>query len=421
MPCHPWERVRLTTRIGGACARSGPVSVGRRTVASSRSAGRGWFRRRTAALGVVSLVVVLASVPGGVLSQALAAVDFDVTGTSSRFLERGGSWSEPVVTPVTGTSEPVPVPVPVSCSSTVAAGADLSGVIGQLGPGDTLCLRGGTYRQDVNRTVPSGAPSARITVRSYPGERAVIHGDTTFVGANHWTISDLEFTNPGTANPIVRILGGSGWIFERNEVYNGDYAGVLVARSSTAGVPHDYIIRHNAIHDTRASNLYHNPSRHSTGGLIERNLFFNSTDDQNIKLGWGGNQVCSGSNYENFGIGEVTVRYNTLYNAFQPLAVAESGGGRKVEVHHNLIGMGTRGYLVRIDNVEGCLEDDVWVHHNAGFDATRFAEDFGHQPTIMGQMTGNFLVSDPQFDSITADGFHPANGDLQLFGRHAEG
>lgn len=355
------------------------------------SASRG-FRRRTGALGV-AVLAVLACVLGGSVSQTLAVAD-------------------------TRIAEAAATSVPVSCSSTVAAGADLSTVIGQLRPGDTLCLRGGTYRQDVNRTVPSGAPSARITMRSHPGERAVIHGNTTFVGANHWTISDLEFTNPATSNPIVRILGGSGWIFERNEVHDGNYAGVLVARSSTAGVPHDYIIRYNTIHDTRASNLYHNPSRHSTGGLIERNLFFNSADAQNIKLGWGGTNVCTGSNYENFGIGEVTVRYNTLHNAFQPLTVAEPGGDRRVEVHHNLIGKGTRGYLVRIDNVEGCLGNDVSVHHNAGFGATRFAEDFGDQPTVMGKMTGNFLASDPRFDSTTAGGFDPANGDLQPYGRY---
>lgn len=295
----------------------------------------------------------------------------------------------------------------------------VSASIPKLFPGDTLCLRAGTYAESVKpgSTLRKGTASARITLRSHPGEIAVLKGNHLFRNPDHWTFSDLEITNPGSTAALFIIVGGMGWVFERNDVHTGAYAGLLVGRSSDA-FPHDYVVRQNTIHDTTASNFYHNPGRGSTGGLIERNLFFNS-GTQNLKLGWGGTDVCTGSNYDNFGIGEVTVRYNTMYNAKQPLAVAESGGEGKVDIYRNLVFKSTSTYLVRIDNVEGCLRDNVWVHDNAGGGASKWAEDFGHQPTVMKQMTNNVFPLDPQFDSTTRTGFHPANSVAKAYGRYA--
>jgi hypothetical protein len=52
-------------------------------------------------------------------------------------------------------------------------------------PGDTIWLRGGTYRGAfLSRIV--GAPSAPIVVRQYPGERASIDGDLRIRGGHTW-------------------------------------------------------------------------------------------------------------------------------------------------------------------------------------------------------------------------------------------
>ena len=305
-----------------------------------------------------------------------------------------------------------------TCTRTIAPGTGVAPAVQALRAGETLCLRGGSYRGDVSAVFGKGTATAPITVTSYPGERATVIGASTFLGGEHWRIRGVGFTNPGSTKPIVRLLGGVGWRFEQNEVFDGAYAGMLVGRSGTYGVPHGYVIRENVVRDTTASNLYHNPSRHSTGGLIERNLFFNS-GTQNVKLGWGGTGTCTGSNYEDFGIGEVTLRYNTLYNANQPLAVAEAGGDRRVDVHHNLIGKGSAGYGVRVDSVEGCLRDNVWVHDNAVFGVSRLAEDFGDQPTIMRQMTANLMGVDPRFDATSATGFRPTDARVAGYGRYA--
>jgi hypothetical protein len=51
----------------------------------------------------------------------------------------------------------------------------LAHAVGQLEPGDTLCLRGGTYYEHVTLS-DSGTPQQAITLRAYPGELAVIDG-----------------------------------------------------------------------------------------------------------------------------------------------------------------------------------------------------------------------------------------------------
>ncbi|MBM4079085.1 MAG: hypothetical protein FJ278_05240 [Planctomycetes bacterium] len=45
----------------------------------------------------------------------------------------------------------------------------------RLSPGDTLCLRGGVYYENVRCSVV-GRPDAPITIRSYPGEQAILDG-----------------------------------------------------------------------------------------------------------------------------------------------------------------------------------------------------------------------------------------------------
>ena len=61
----------------------------------------------------------------------------------------------------------------------------LAGASGQLGPGDTVWLRAGTYGGAFTSTL-TGTTSAPIIVRQYPGERATIDGHLRVEGANVW-------------------------------------------------------------------------------------------------------------------------------------------------------------------------------------------------------------------------------------------
>jgi len=61
----------------------------------------------------------------------------------------------------------------------------LAGGSGQVQPGDTIWLRAGTYSGVFTSTL-TGAVSAPIIVRQYPGERATIDGHLRVEGANVW-------------------------------------------------------------------------------------------------------------------------------------------------------------------------------------------------------------------------------------------
>jgi hypothetical protein len=299
----------------------------------------------------------------------------------------------------------------------------ISASLTKLAAGDVLCVRSGTYDEEVTVGLPKGSAASRISLLglSADGKRPVIKGGFTLIDPDHWTVSGLHFTNPSPANHddrLVTILGGTGWIFENNEVANGPYAGVLVGASETGGAPRDYTIRDNVIHDTGATNLYLNPSRWSTGGLVERNIFFGS-GTENVKLGWGGGGSCRGRKFRDFGIGGVIFRYNTLYDARRgALIIAEPGGLHDVDVYRNLF-TGEPHHLVRYDSVEGCLGDRVRVHDNAGGLASRFSQDFGDSPANVAHEYGNVFPIDPDYGSTGPDdGFLPHNRKARAFGRY---
>src|SRR5437879_171866 len=80
----------------------------------------------------------------------------------------------------------------------------LSGGHGRIQPGDTVWVRGGTYRVALHAAV-HGAAGAPVVIRQYPGERAVLdaaratdagqRGDFLVVQGDYTTWWGLEFTD----------------------------------------------------------------------------------------------------------------------------------------------------------------------------------------------------------------------------------
>lgn len=96
-----------------------------------------------------------------------------------------------------------------ACTYTARPGMPLQARLDALRPGDVLCLRAGTYSEGLSLG-QSGAPGRPITLRSFPGEEAVLEGtgrewkypidlggDPTArrPGAGHWVIEGLTVTN----------------------------------------------------------------------------------------------------------------------------------------------------------------------------------------------------------------------------------
>jgi hypothetical protein len=286
--------------------------------------------------------------------------------------------------------------------------------------GQTLFIRGGTYVQNFSGKLAKGTPTARIVVRSYPGERAVIRGLISFSAPSYWRIRNLWFTwNTGTYDGhMVRLVGGTGWLFYANRVWGSrDYACVFVGRN-----PHSWTIRGNIIHDCpggqanlyQSHDLYVNTGALATGGLIERNILFNASHGSNIKLGFGvGTDLTRGTV-------NVVVRYNTLYSGVQPLLL--SGPTLKnVQIYRNIIDRATRPdmtYLVRLYGIVSGA--NIGVHHNLGYGASVWCRDLsGGMKCAQVNGGANVFPRSPRFDSVLASGFHPLDTIARAYGRYA--
>ncbi|HEX5166352.1 MAG TPA: carbohydrate-binding protein, partial [Thermomicrobiales bacterium] len=133
---------------------------------------------------------------------------------------------------------------------------NLSSSMKKLRAGDTLLVRGGTYRERVEvrgESVPRGTADARITVKAYPGEEPLVVGIFWISNPDYWTFDNIDVTyDPATNNTqehMVRMYRGHDWIFQNSEIYGAhSYAGLLVNGKSK-----NWLITNNYIHDTAPS------------------------------------------------------------------------------------------------------------------------------------------------------------------------
>ena len=89
-------------------------------------------------------------------------------------------------------------------TATNTAWRTLQTSVNRLQAGDTLWVRGGTYRGKVTYTNPNGRADAPIRVRGYPGEQAVLKGSVLATG---WL---------GPSNGVWRL---PGWNFNSQQVF----------------------------------------------------------------------------------------------------------------------------------------------------------------------------------------------------------
>ncbi|GIW78659.1 MAG: hypothetical protein KatS3mg105_0466 [Gemmatales bacterium] len=122
--------------------------------------------------------------------------------------------------------------------------ATINHAIERLRPGETLYLRGGIYYEHVD-VIVSGKPKQPITIRSYPGELAILDGglrEFFETPANAWEPfkggADGEFVSTRTypqfaKRPILNAFLAAGWepfigIEEQRPVVQGNFADSMV-------------------------------------------------------------------------------------------------------------------------------------------------------------------------------------------------
>jgi parallel beta-helix repeat protein len=132
-------------------------------------------------------------------------------------------------------------------------------LVDSLAPGQAGCLRGGTYREE-NITVRRGGTGegARVTVRSYPGERATHYGRVyVHDSANFVTFEGLDLNGSGAPKHCntdgCGLLGsptvnGDNVVFQDNDVTNDHTAICFNVGNPGWGAARGTIIRRNRIH-----------------------------------------------------------------------------------------------------------------------------------------------------------------------------
>jgi hypothetical protein len=143
---------------------------------------------------------------------------------------------------------------------------DINNHIGDLGPGYTMCVRGDVsgpgrvyevseiYLDSKGGTVRDGVPGSPITVRSYPGEKAILKnvGSNSIVyfrGADHWILEGFTMDHNGRDSRAVRFKYEANYnILRNNEIYNGKTDGIALYSGHNVG----NVIENNHIHHFEA-------------------------------------------------------------------------------------------------------------------------------------------------------------------------
>ena len=124
----------------------------------------------------------------------------------------------------------------------------------QVSPGDTVYVRGGTYRNEWVTLTRSGSPGNLITYKNYPGETPVI--DATGLSAPG-----------GYRNGVITISASYIWIegFEVKE--NQDWFGIFAWTSATGPTITDITIKDCYVHHNRVSGIQISAWRQSPNPL----------------------------------------------------------------------------------------------------------------------------------------------------------
>lgn len=149
-----------------------------------------------------------------------------------------------------------------------------------LRAGRTGCLRAGSYREDLT-VRRSGRPGAPLTLRSYPGERAVLRGRLWIAGS--WvTVSGLSLDGRNATHLPSPTITGDDDTFLANNVTNHHTSICFDLGFPGYGRADDALIMGNRIHDCGrlpATNEDHGIYvALATGTRIVANVIYDNSD-----------------------------------------------------------------------------------------------------------------------------------------------
>ncbi|MFL5868628.1 MAG: NosD domain-containing protein [Thermoleophilaceae bacterium] len=155
-------------------------------------------------------------------------------------------------------------------------------LVDSLSPGQTGCLRAGSYSENVE--VRSGGTStARLRVTAYPGEKATLVGEFEVHKGAPYVVVDHLYLNGRTADRVSPIVNAHDVTFRNDDVTN-DHTGICFLLGDSNGEwgrADRARIESNRIHDCgrRDTELDHGIYvEASTGAVIQGNWIYDNSD-----------------------------------------------------------------------------------------------------------------------------------------------
>lgn len=153
----------------------------------------------------------------------------------------------------------------------------------RLRAGQTGCVRGGVYKEDVKVKRGGRSASQRLTIESYTGERATLTGRLYIPrGSNFVTITQMNLNGRNDSSLPSPTINSDDAEFTRDDVTNEHTGICFILGSSGYGRAERTIISGNRIHDCGVEPS-HNEDHgiyvaESDGARITNNVIFKNTD-----------------------------------------------------------------------------------------------------------------------------------------------
>ena len=149
----------------------------------------------------------------------------------------------------------------------------ISKALRSAAPGEAVYLRSGTYPEWVSAR-RSGTARNPVSLRAYPGERAVMTGRLKIEGA-FFCVKGLRFegrTSANTTDPLIYVSGAQHVEILRNTILNAAQSGIYVGDEGDLSEDVRIVsneIRGNGTHDRLDHGIY---LGHVRDGLVANNL-----------------------------------------------------------------------------------------------------------------------------------------------------
>jgi parallel beta helix pectate lyase-like protein len=150
----------------------------------------------------------------------------------------------------------------------------LAGAGGKIQPGDTVWLRGGTYKGSLTATL-AGTASAPIIVRQYPGERATVDGFIDAYGSytTFWGFEIAQSNPVGTSERGIDDRG-PGHRFINLVVHDVGGSGIGFWMEGVGSEVYGCIVYNNGVHENLDHGIYainRDGTKHITDNVVFNN------------------------------------------------------------------------------------------------------------------------------------------------------